>query len=114
VLSYIVKILITVAVVISASEIAKRFPALGAMVVALPITSIIAMSFLYYDTKDSTKLSEFSRSIPPVVIPSIAFFYAFSYLIDRSFSFVMAILLASLIMLSIYGLYLFLLTRIGL
>jgi len=70
--------------------------------------------FLYYDTKNAAKVAEFSRSIPPIIIVSIAFFYGFSYLIDRNFSFVMSMLIALLLMFSVYGLYLFLATRIGL
>lgn len=113
-LSYLIKIFITVAVVIAASEIAKRFSAFGAMIIALPITSMIAMCFLYYDTKDATKVAEFSREIPPVVIPSIIFFYAFSFLVDGGFSFAIAMALAVLLMLSVYGMYLFFVARIGL
>lgn len=113
-LPYIIKILITVAVVLASSEVAGRFPAFGAAIIALPVTSIIAMSFLYYDTQSPAKVAEFSRSIPPVVITSIIFFYSFSFLIDRGLSFVMSMLLAVFLMLSMYGLYLFFATRIGL
>lgn len=113
-MQYAIKIFITVALVIASSEIAKRFPSVGAAIIALPITSIIAMSFLYYDTQNTVKVAEFSRSIPPVVIPSIVFFYGFSFLIDRNFSFIMAMSLSVLLMTSLYGLYLFFSTRIGL
>lgn len=112
-MQYAIKIFITVMVIIFASETAKRFPAFGALIIALPITSIIAMSFLYYDTKNLAKVSEFSRSIPPVVIPSLVFFYGFSYLIDRNYSFIASMSLALFTMLAIYGLYIFLSTRIG-
>lgn len=112
-MSYVIKILITVSVVIAASEIAKRSSALGAAIVALPITSMIAMCFLYYDSKDAAKVAEFSRSIPLAIIPSVAFFYCFSFLIDGGFSFAIAMLLSALLMLGIYALYLFFSTRIG-
>jgi hypothetical protein len=112
-MQYAIKIFVAALLVVTSSEIAKRFPALGALIIALPITSIIAMSFLYYDTKDTAKISEFSRSIPPIVIPSIAFFYGFSYLMDRNYSFSLSMSLALFLMLAIYGLYLFLSTYIG-
>ncbi len=113
-MQYIIKIIITTILVISASEVAKRFPALGALIIALPLTSIIAMNFLYYDTRDAVKVAEFSRSIPPVIVPSIIFFYAFSFLIDKNFTFAVAMSSALLLMLCAYGIYLFFVTRIGL
>jgi hypothetical protein len=113
-MQYAIKILITSIVVLLASETAKRFPALGGVIIALPTTSLVVMCFLYYDTKNAAQVAEFSRSIPPIIIVSIVFFYGFSYLIDRNFSFVMSISLSLLLMFSVYGLYLFLATRIGL
>ena len=102
-MSYVIKILITALLVVSAAEIAKRFPMLGAAIISLPLASMIAMSFLYYDGRDTAKVAEFARSIPPLMLPSVVFFYAFSFLVEYNTGFVMAMLLATAIMLAGYG-----------
>ena len=48
----VVKVLISVAVLLAAVEIAKRSPFWGAVVIALPLTSMLAMVWLYWDTRD--------------------------------------------------------------
>jgi len=104
---YAIKILIASLIAVAASEAGKRLPSLGALIVALPLTSMLAMGFLYYDTRSPEKLTEFARAVPPLVVPSIAFFYAFAFLIDSHLGFVMAMLLSTAIMLSLYGLYVY-------
>jgi hypothetical protein len=110
---YAVKILLTALMVVAASETAKRVPAVGAAIISLPLASMIAMGFLYFDTRDVAKVAEFARSIPPMLIPSVIFFYAFSFLVESQAGFVMAMVLATAIMLLGYGLYLYLFVRNG-
>ncbi|MDX1975608.1 MAG: DUF3147 family protein [Rickettsiales bacterium] len=112
-MSYAVKIILTVFLVIASTETAKRFPAMGAAIITLPLTSMIAMCILYYDSQDAGKVAGFARSIPPVLLPSIIFFYAFSFLVEQNLSFVMAMLFATTLMLGGYAMCLFLLARIG-
>ncbi len=106
-MTYIIKILLTVLLVISSAEVAKRFPALGAMIIALPLASMIAMSFLYYDTGDAARVGQFARAIPPMLVPTILFFYAFAFLVEYKVGFVMAMLVAAAIMLGGYGLFIY-------
>lgn len=107
-MSYAIKILLTALLVVGSSEAGKRFPALGAAIISLPLASMIAMSFLYYDTQDAPKVAEFARAIPPIMVPSVLFFYAFSFLVEYNAGFVMAMLLATVMMLAGYGAFLYL------
>jgi len=113
-MNYALKIVITVLIVIGASEAAKRFPAAGALINAMPLMSLIVMSMLYYDTGDAGKVAAYARAVPPLVIPSIAFFYLFAFLVDYQLGFVMAMAIALLVMLSGYGIYFFFAARTGL
>jgi len=112
-MNYLIKIILTVLIILGASEAAKRIPAAGALIVSLPLTSMIAMCMLYYDTNDAGKVAEFARAIPPILIPSIAFFYVFAFLVEYGLGFVMAMGLATLVMLSGYGLYMYFFARTG-
>ena len=48
------------AVIVTASEIAKRSAVFGALVISLPLASIMSMTWLYNDTEDSVELDELS------------------------------------------------------
>lgn len=72
-----VKILFSVALLLAASELAKRETFLGALVVALPLTSMLAMIWLYWDTRDADKVAAFARDIFFLVPPSLLFFLPF-------------------------------------
>ena len=74
---FIVKILFSVALLLAAAEIAKRSTFLGAFVIALPLTSMLAMTWLYWDTRDAEKVSAFARDIFFLVPPSLLFFLPF-------------------------------------
>ena len=50
-------------IVVAASEIAKRSALFGALVVSLPLTSILAMMALYQDTRDAELVANFAESI---------------------------------------------------
>ena len=68
------KLIITSVVIVSVSEIAKRSSTFAAMLAALPLTSILAMIWLYVDTKDSVKIIDLSYGIFWLVLPTLLFF----------------------------------------
>ena len=74
---FIVKILFSVALLLAAAELAKRSTFLGAFIIALPLTSMLAMTWLYFDTRDSEKVAAFARDIFFLVPPSLLFFLPF-------------------------------------
>lgn len=98
------KILIASLIAVAAAEMAKRSTVLGALIVALPLTSMVSMGFLYYDTKNAAKVAEYTRTIPPLVLPTLVFFYAFAFFVDKQLGFAMAMVLATAIMLVCYTL----------
>jgi len=57
-----------------ASELARRSSLVGAVLISLPLTSILAMLWLYGDTGDESEVAALSRSILWVVVPSLLFF----------------------------------------
>lgn len=60
-----------------ATEVAKRNPFWGAVIIALPLTSILAMGWLYADTRDNALLTQFARDIFVIVPVSLVFFVPF-------------------------------------
>lgn len=60
---YILKIVITTFLIVLISEIAKRSSLMGAILASVPLVSVLAMIWLYIDTKDIAKISTLSSSI---------------------------------------------------
>ena len=52
----IAKILISALIIFAASEIGKRDSLLGAIIVSLPMISLITISWIYFETKDIDKI----------------------------------------------------------
>lgn len=67
-------IVVTAVLVFLISEASKRSTLLGAALASLPLTSILAMIWLYRDTGDVVKIAEFSRGVFWLVLPSLALF----------------------------------------
>ena len=68
---YAAKVFITVAVVVAVSEIGKRSSLWGAVLVSLPLTSLLAYVWLYLDTESSERIAALSQSIFWLVLASL-------------------------------------------
>ncbi|MBI3571270.1 MAG: DUF3147 family protein [Gammaproteobacteria bacterium] len=74
---FIVKVVVSAFVIVAATEIAKRYPFWGAVIIALPLTSILAMSWLYAETRDNALLTQFAKDVFVIVPVSLVFFLPF-------------------------------------
>ncbi len=74
---FLVKLVVSALVIALASEIAKRDSFWGALLVALPLTSILAISWLYAETRDNLLVTRFARDIFLLVPGSLLFFLPF-------------------------------------
>ena len=81
---FIAKVLISAVIIGVATEVAKRHPFWGAVIIALPLTSILAMSWLYAETRDNLLLTQFAKDIFLIVPVSLVFFLPF--LLERKTS----------------------------
>ena len=71
----------------AASELAKRTTVFGALVISLPLASIISMTWLYNDTKDTVQVADFAESVLWLVIPSMTLFLVLPFLLRRGWEF---------------------------
>jgi len=74
---FLVKVFVSALVIAAAVEAAKRDPYWGAVIIALPLTSVLAMSWLYFDTRDNVLVTRFARDIFLIVPVSLVFFLPF-------------------------------------
>lgn len=84
---YLVKIAITTVLIVAISEIAKRSTFVGAILAFVPLISVLAILWLYVDTKDVTKVSALPNSVFWLVLPSLALFVTLPLLLKNGFNF---------------------------
>lgn len=92
----IIKYLITAAIIVGVSEVAKRNDKLGALLVALPTVTILAMIWLYIEGQPTEKIANHARYTFWYVLPTLPMFLVFLLLIDR-IGFWMALLASSVV-----------------
>ena len=86
-LNLLAKGLFSGAVIVAASEFAKRTTVFGALVISLPLASIMSMTWLYNDTKDTVQVADFAESVLWLVIPSMTLFLILPFLLRRGWEF---------------------------
>lgn len=69
------------------SEVAKRSPALGALVASLPLISLLAILWLWRDTGDSARIASHMEATFWYVIPSLPMFLAVPALLRQGVNF---------------------------
>jgi hypothetical protein len=71
---FIVKCLLSGLIIAIVSEVAKRSPALGALVVSLPLVSLLGIVWLWRDTRDIGRIADHAESTFWYVLPSLPMF----------------------------------------
>ena len=84
---YVVKLIITAALVVAISELSKRSTLAGSILASVPIVSVLAMIWLYTDTRDVAQVAALSRSVFWLVLPSLALFLLLPSLLERGYGF---------------------------
>ena len=105
--------LLSGAIIAAASEIARRSSLLGAVVISLPLMSILAIIWLYRDTRDTGEVADFSWSILWVIGPSVVFFVALPLAIRGGVGFWAAMLTACVATALSYAVWVWVGRRIG-
>ena len=78
-MKFLLNTLISAVIIAAAAEVGKRSSFVGALLVALPLTSILAISFLYLETGDVQKVTALSYGIFWLVLPTLLFFLLLPY-----------------------------------
>lgn len=110
---YITKIIITALLIVLISEIAKRSSLMGALLAAIPLVSILAMTWMYIDTNNSSNAVEFSNRIVWLIAPSMTLFIAFPILIKQGFGFYPSMLISIFMTIFAYNIVIFFLDKLG-
>jgi hypothetical protein len=91
---YLAKVLLTAAVVVAVSELAKRSTFWSAALASLPLTSLLAFVWLYLETGDAMRVAALSSSILWLVLPSLTLFAVLSVLLRHGAGFWLSVPIA--------------------
>jgi hypothetical protein len=101
-------------IVAAVSEIARRYPGWGGLVASLPLTSLLAMLWLWRDTGDSEHVAALAGSTLWFILPSLPLFVVLPMLLKSGMAFwaAMAIVVAGT--LALYALMFWAAPKLGL
>ena len=110
---YLFKIAITTVLIVAIAEIAKRSSLYGALLASVPLVSVLAMLWLYIDTKDVSKVSSLSTSVFWLVLPSLALFISLPLFLKQGINFYISLSISIGITVACYAALLFILNQSG-
>jgi hypothetical protein len=85
-----------------ASEVARRWPGWGALIVSLPLVSVLAMIWLWRDTRDPVRLAAHAEATFWFVLPSLPMFLLIPLLLRQGVSFWLALAAGCSLTLALY------------
>ena len=110
---YFIKTIITALIIVVVSEVAKKSTLLGALIISIPLTSLLAFVWLYLDTKDYQKVIDLSYGTILLSIPSFAFFIILPILLKFKYNFIISIIISIIGTAFIYFIFTFILKKFG-
>ena len=108
----VIKTIVTALVIVAISEIARRSSLFAGILASIPLTSILAMTWLYFDTRNVKSVIELSNSVLLLIPPSIIFFLTFPFLLKK-IDFLISLAISILLTALTYWIYISLLTKFG-
>ena len=110
---YAVKVLVSAVLIVLISEVARRSTLFGALIASLPITSLLAVIWLYLDTGDSGRIAALSTGVFWLVLPSLAFFVVLPLALRAGWAFWPSLSAAILATVACYGIMVPILRKFG-
>ncbi len=110
---FIIKVLITAILIATISEVGKRNSLMAAVYASLPLTTILAMVWLYLDSADVQKTSSLSWNVLLAIIPSCVFLVAFPILVKVGLNFWVSLLISAILTALAYWVYVAVLKHYG-
>ena len=90
-------------IIAAASEVARRAPALGALILSVPLISMLAFVWLWRDSGDTARIAALSESTFWYVLPTLPMFLVLPALLRHGIDFWIALIACCALT---FGLYL--------
>jgi hypothetical protein len=100
-------------IVAAASETARRSPALGALIVSLPLTSLLALVWLWHDAGDTERVAALAQSTFWYVLPTLPMFLLMPLLLRHGAGFWPALAAGCALTVALYLVTVWILAKFG-
>lgn len=109
----ILKAVLSGAIVMVVSEVARRSPGLGAFIASLPLVSLLAIIWLWRDTGDPARIAAHAEATFWLVLPTMPMFLVLPYMLRRGWEFWPSLLSVAALTIGLYAGTMWLLPRLG-
>ena len=110
---FICKTILTAIIIIIVSEVAKRSSLLAAIIISIPLTSLLAFIWVYWETKEAEKIINLSYNTMIMTIPSFTFFIVLPTMLKLKFNFSISIIISILSTSIAYYIFIYSLKKYG-
>ncbi|HEY0328793.1 MAG TPA: DUF3147 family protein [Rhodopseudomonas sp.] len=111
---FIVKCLLSGVIVGVVSELARRSPTFGALIVSLPLVSLLGILWLWRDTGDAARIAAHAQATFWYVLPSLPMFLLMPWMLRSGIGFWPTLLAGCVLTVVLYLLMVATLARFGL
>jgi hypothetical protein len=112
-LQYIIKVVLSATLIVIVSEASKKSSLVGGIFASVPLISVLALIWLYIETRDTERISQLSTSVFWLVIPSLSLFIILPVLLKMKINFYLALSTSIIMMILFYYLIIYLLDKFG-
>lgn len=107
------KVLATSVLVVAASEAAKRNVLVGAILASLPLTSLLAMAWLWADTREAEKVAALANGIFWLILPSLTLLLTLPFFLRKGMAFAPSLVISIALTVASYFAMIAVLKRFG-
>lgn len=100
-------------IVAAASEVARRWPGIGGLIVSLPLVSLLAFVWLWRDTGDPGRVAELAQSTFWFFLPSMPLFLLLPAMLRAGLGFWLALAIGIAVTVALYAGMFWLAPRVG-
>lgn len=107
------KALVSGVIVASASELSKRSPLSGAILLSVPLTSLLTAIWLHIETKDNQRIAAMLGNVFWAHLPTLAFFVICPIMLRAGYAFWPSLIVSLLATAVIFFIYAYILNHFG-
>jgi hypothetical protein len=112
-LYFVIKATLSGLIVAAVSEVARRNPGWGGLLASLPLTSLLAMLWLWRDSRDGERVAELAGSAFWFILPSLPLFVVLPWLLRSGLGFWVSMTLVVAGTLALYAAWFWAAPRMG-
>jgi hypothetical protein len=112
-LYFVIKCILSGIIIAVVSTVAKRSPALGALIVSLPLVSLLGIIWLWRDTGDAERIASHAESTFWYVLPSLPMFLVLPAMLRAGFGFWPSMAACCALTIALYSVTAWALTKFG-